>query len=141
MTLLDFAPAFAGGLMIGCAGAIFLLINGRIMGASGLVGGLIDKTGMGNKNERIMFLVGLIGAPALMGLIWGAPSTNVTSNYLLLIVAGLLVGVGTRLGSGCTSGHGVCGMSRLSLRSILSTLIYIGAGVAIIPIARALGVL
>ena len=141
MGISQFLPALAGGLMIGCAGAMFLLVNGRIMGASGLVGGLVDKSGNGNKSERWMFLVGLIVAPAIINLIWGAAPTNVTDNYLLLIVAGLLVGVGTRIGSGCTSGHGVCGMSRLSLRSIISTLIYIGAGVAIIPLARAIGVL
>jgi uncharacterized membrane protein YedE/YeeE len=111
------------------------------MGASGILGGLLDGSGRKNALERILFLVGMIGAPALVGLIASPPPTNVTSNLGLLVVAGLLVGVGTRLGSGCTSGHGVCGMSRLSVRSILSTLFYISAGVVTIIVARMIGVL
>jgi uncharacterized membrane protein YedE/YeeE len=130
-----------GGLMIGTAAAIYLLVNGRIMGASGIIGGLIDGSGRSTWFERALFIAGLIGAPALLGLIYKMPATNVTGNIGLLIVAGLLVGIGTRLGSGCTSGHGVCGISRLSVRSIIATLIYIGAGAAIIFIARNLGVL
>lgn len=133
--------ALIGGLMIGGAGALFLLGNGRIMGASGIVGGLIDGSGRSNITERTLFILGLIGAPALVGLFKVLPATNATSNLALVIVAGLLVGVGTRLGSGCTSGHGVCGMSRLSLRSILSTLVYIGAGIITIVLARVIGVL
>ncbi len=133
--------ALIGGLMIGAAGALFLLGNGRIMGASGIIGGLIDGSGRSNLVERFMFVGGLIGAPALLGLYKTLPSTNATTNLTLVVVAGLLVGIGTRLGSGCTSGHGVCGMSRLSLRSILSTLVYIGAGVVTIVIARQIGVL
>jgi uncharacterized membrane protein YedE/YeeE len=130
-----------GGLMIGTAAAIFLLVNGKIMGASGIVGGLIDRSGSDTWKERVLFIAGLIGAPALLGLFTKLPETNVTDNIGLLIVAGLLVGVGTRLGSGCTSGHGVCGISRLSVRSIIATLVYIGAGVAVVAAARAAGVL
>ncbi len=133
--------ALIGGVMIGGAGALFLLGNGRIMGASGIVGGLIDGSGRSNMTERLIFVAGLVGAPALLGLFKTLPSTNATSNLVLVVVAGLLVGIGTRMGSGCTSGHGVCGMSRLSIRSILSTLCYIGAGVITIVIARAIGVL
>jgi uncharacterized membrane protein YedE/YeeE len=133
--------ALIGGLMIGAAGALFLLGNGRIMGASGIVGGLVDGSARGNALERLMFLAGMIGAPVLYGLFKTLPSTNASSNLVLIVVAGLLVGVGTRLGSGCTSGHGVCGMSRLSIRSILSTLVYIGAGIITIVIARQIGVL
>jgi uncharacterized membrane protein YedE/YeeE len=133
--------ALIGGLMIGGAGALFLLGNGRIMGASGIVGGLIDGSGRSNITERLVFVAGLIGAPALLGLFKTLPATNATSNLVLVVIAGLLVGIGTRMGSGCTSGHGVCGMSRLSLRSILSTLCYIGAGIITIVIARAIGVL
>lgn len=133
--------ALIGGVMIGGAGALFLLGNGRIMGASGIVGGLIDGSGRSNMTERLIFVAGLVGAPALLGLFKTLPSTNATSNLVLVVVAGLLVGIGTRMGSGCTSGHGVCGMSRLSVRSILSTLCYIGAGVITIVIARAIGVL
>ncbi|MFK5997835.1 MAG: YeeE/YedE family protein [Rhodobacterales bacterium] len=130
-----------GGLMIGSAAAVYLLVNGRIMGASSILGGLIDGSGRSTWFERTFFVAGLIGAPALLGLFHKLPATNVTGNIGLLIAAGLLVGIGTRLGSGCTSGHGVCGISRLSIRSIIATLIYIGAGAAIIVIARSLGVL
>lgn len=133
--------ALIGGLLIGAAGALFLLGNGRIMGASGIVGGLIDGSGRANISERLIFVVGLVGAPALLGMFKTLPATNATSNLVLVVIAGLLVGIGTRMGSGCTSGHGVCGMSRLSIRSILSTLCYIGAGVITIVIARAIGVL
>ena len=130
-----------GGLMIGCAAAFYLLVNGRIMGASGIAGSLVDGSAGSAFGERLAFLAGLIGVPFLASLFINMPATNVTSNIPLLIIAGLLVGFGTRLGSGCTSGHGVCGMSRLSLRSILATVVYIGAGVLVIIAARGMGVL
>ena len=130
-----------GGLMIGCAAAIFLLFNGRIMGASGIAGGLVDGTGRGTWTERAAFMAGLIGVPAILSLFVKMPATNVTSNLSLLVVAGLLVGFGTRLGSGCTSGHGVCGMSRFSMRSIIATLVYIGAGVLMVLVARNMGLI
>jgi hypothetical protein len=141
MDYTSWAYGLIGGLMIGCAAAVYLLVNGRIMGASGIVGGLLDGSGHSTWAERVLFIVGLVGAPALLGLVYKLPTTHVTSNIGLLVIAGLLVGIGTRLGSGCTSGHGVCGISRLSIRSIIATLIYIGAGAAMIIIARALGVL
>jgi len=141
MDYTTWAFGLLGGLMIGTAAAIYLLINGRIMGASGIIGGLIDGSGRSTWFERALFIAGLIGAPALLGLIYKLPATNVTNNIGLLVVAGLLVGIGTRLGSGCTSGHGVCGISRLSIRSIIATLVYIGAGAAIIVIALSWGVL
>jgi uncharacterized membrane protein YedE/YeeE len=124
----DWAWGFAGGLMIGCAAAIFLLFNGRIMGASGIIGQLIDRTGLGNWTERVAFLAGLIGVPALLAWGFGGSQTHLTGNWLVIIVAGVLVGVGTRLANGCTSGHGVCGISRLSLRGIVATVFYIVAG-------------
>lgn len=130
-----------GGLMIGCAAAVYLLVNGRIMGASGIAGSLVDGTAGSAWMERAAFLVGVIGVPAVASLFMNMPATNVTSNIPLLIVAGIMVGLGTRLGSGCTSGHGVCGMSRLSVRSIVATCIYIGAGVLVIVAARGMGVL
>lgn len=130
-----------GGLMIGFAASLYLLLNGRIMGASGIVGGLLIKTDRALKSERLLFLLGLIGFPALVSIFYSAPPTNVTSNIPVLIIAGLCVGFGTRLGSGCTSGHGVCGMSRFSVRSIISTLCYIGVGVITVVLARAIGVL
>lgn len=118
-----------GGLLIGIAGAVFLLANGRIMGASGILGGLVDGTGHANRTERLSFLAGLAGVPAVLALIFGfVPPTAVTANGATLIVAGLLVGIGTRLANGCTSGHGVCGISRLSPRGIVATVFYIGAG-------------
>ncbi len=130
-----------GGLMIGCAAAVYLLVNGRIMGASGIAGSIVDGTAGSAWGERAAFLVGVIGMPAVASLFMDMPATNVTSNVPLLIVAGVLVGFGTRLGSGCTSGHGVCGMSRLSVRSIIATVIYIGAGVLVIIAARGMEVL
>jgi len=141
MDITSWAYGLLGGLMIGTAAAIFLLVNGKIMGASGIIGGLVDGSGRGTWVERVLFIIGLVGAPALLGLVYKLPATNATGNIGLLVVAGLLVGIGTRLGSGCTSGHGVCGISRLSIRSIVATLVYIGAGAAIIVIARSLGVL
>ena len=130
-----------GGLMIGGAAAVYLLLNGRIMGASGIAGSVVDGTAGSALKERIAFLAGVIGVPALASLFVDMPATNVTANMPLLIVAGIMVGLGTRLGSGCTSGHGVCGMSRLSVRSIVATCIYIGAGVLVIIAARGVGVL
>ena len=141
MDITSWAYGLLGGLMIGTAAAIFLLVNGKIMGASGIIGGLVDGSGRGTWVERVLFIIGLVGAPALLGLVYKLPATNATGNIGLLVVAGLLVGIGTRLGSGCTSGHGVCGISRLSIRSIVATLVYIGAGAAIIVITRSLGVL
>lgn len=118
-----------GGLMIGTAAAIFLLGNGRIMGASGLIGGLVDRTGLSNWAERVVFLVALVGVPALMIPLFDLQvSTNATSNLLIVIIGGLLVGVGTRLANGCTSGHGVCGISRFSIRGIVATVFYLLAG-------------
>lgn len=125
-----------GGLMIGLAAVLLLATNGRIMGASGILGGLLDGSGRENWGERLAFVAGLIGAPALAALVWGAPQTHATSNVALLIVGGLLVGIGTRIGNGCTSGHGVCGMSRLSMRSIVATLFYLFAGGATMLVAR-----
>lgn len=141
MDYATWAYGLLGGLMIGSAAAILLLFNGKVMGASGIIGGLIDGSERNTWLERVLFILGLVGAPALLGLFTKLPETNVTDNIGLLIVAGILVGVGTRLGSGCTSGHGVCGISRLSARSIIATLVYIAAGAAIIVMARNLGVL
>lgn len=126
----------AGGLMIGCAAALYLLVNGRIMGASGIVGGLIDGTGRSTATERAAFLAGLLIVPALMAWVSGGAQTNMTGNVAVILAAGLLVGVGTRLANGCTSGHGVCGISRLSLRGLVATLIYLLAGAMMMAVAR-----
>lgn len=135
----DWMWGLTGGLMIGLAAAGFLLLNGRIMGASGLLGGLIDGSGRGNAGERVAFIAGLIAMPAvLVALGLGAPSAPVTG-AAGMIVAGLLVGFGTRLGNGCTSGHGVCGISRLSVRGIAATVAYLLAGGVGVLVARAIG--
>ncbi|MCA0927655.1 YeeE/YedE family protein [Ruegeria profundi] len=124
-----------GGLLIGLGAAIYLLGNGRIMGASGILGGLID--GSDRSLERLGFLAGLIGMPLLLRpLISPATETHLTGNITIVIVAGLLVGLGTRIANGCTSGHGVCGISRLSFRGIAATLVYIAAGVVTVALLR-----
>jgi len=136
---IDWIWGLAGGLLIGCAGAVFLLGNGRIMGASGIIGGLVDGSGRQDAAERLVFLLGLAGVPALLMLLsGGGATTNLTGNFGLVILAGLLVGLGTRIGNGCTSGHGVCGISRLNPRGIIATLVYIGAGALIVVALRLL---
>jgi len=128
-----------GGLMIGCAAAIYLLVNGRIMGASGIAGSLVDGTAGSAWMERPAFLTGVIGVPVVVSLFMAMPETNVTSNIPLLIIAGVMVGLGTRLGSGCTSGHGVCGMSRLSPRSLAAVATFIASGMVTVAIVNAMG--
>lgn len=139
----DWIWGFAGGLMIGVAAALFLLVNGRIMGASGLIGGLVDRSGMANAAERIAFLAGLVIVPALVMLIFfPGLGTNITGNWAAIVAAGLLVGIGTRLANGCTSGHGVCGISRFSLRGIVATVFYLLAGgVSVVLFKHLLGVI
>lgn len=124
----DWIWGFTGGLMIGLAGAVFLLMNGRILGASGVIGGLIDRSGWSNWAERLVFLFGLIAVPPLLVPLYRVVDTHVTSNWGIIILGGLLVGLGTRWANGCTSGHGVCGISRLSLRGIVATVFFIVAG-------------
>lgn len=136
MWLTDWTFGLIGGLMIGLAAVIFLVVNGRIMGASGILGGLIDGTGRSNLAERIVFIAALVGAPAIAALFFGAPQTNATGSVAILILGGLLVGIGTRIANGCTSGHGVCGISRLSMRGIVATLFYLFAGGATMLVAR-----
>lgn len=137
----DWIFGLLGGLMIGGAAALFLLVNGRIMGASGLLGGLVDGSGRSNRTERICFLSGLIGAPLLVVLARGTPDTEVTTNIAVLLGAGLLVGIGTRLANGCTSGHGVCGISRFSFRGIMATVIYLVAGgISVVIFRHLLGI-
>ncbi|QYK43531.1 MAG: YeeE/YedE family protein [Paracoccaceae bacterium] len=138
----EWAWGLAGGLIIGLAAAVFLLFNGRIMGASGLVGGLVDGTGRGSAAERLAFLGALVAVPGLAVLAAGGADTHVTPNLAVLVVAGLAVGVGTRIANGCTSGHGVCGISRLSLRGIVATVFYLlGGGIAVLVARHLLGVI
>ena len=120
-------PALVGGLLIGLATAMFVLLNGRIAGISGVLGGLL-KPLAGDLLWRVAFIAGLIVAPLVYTLVSVVPAVQIDAEYGALIAAGLLVGVGTRYGGGCTSGHGVCGLSRLSLRSLVATATFMGAG-------------
>ena len=113
--------------MIGLAASAYLLMNGKIMGISGIFGGLVDRTGLGDWADRVSFIAGLVGLPWVMTLLMPA-QTHLTGNWLIIVAGGLLVGLGTRLANGCTSGHGVCGISRLSLRGIVATVFYVLAG-------------
>lgn len=124
----DWILGLIGGGIIGIAGAIYLLSNGRIMGASGIIGGLVDGSAGNQSKERLSFVAGLFMVPTLIAAIMGIGETNVSDNLVVVAIAGLLVGVGTRIANGCTSGHGVCGISRLSLRGMVATVFYIGAG-------------
>jgi uncharacterized protein len=140
---MDWAWGLVGGLMIGSAAAMFLLVNGRIMGASGIVGSLVDRSGWSNWAERAAFIAGLVLVPMLMLPLYTVEvSTNLTGNLAVVIAAGLLVGLGSRIGNGCTSGHGVCGISRFSLRGIGATVFYLLAGgLSVVLFRHILGVI
>jgi len=138
----DWIYGLIGGLLIGTAAALFLLVNGRIMGASGIMGEIVENVGGKRRLENIAFIAGVIIAPVLMLLIEPPKAHNISDNFILLIIAGLFVGVGTRMANGCTSGHGVCGISRLSVRGIVATLTFLAFGVIAMAILRhALGVI
>ena len=139
----DWIWGLVGGLMIGTAAAIYLLGNGRIMGASGIIGGLVDRSGLNTGAERIVFLAALVVVPALMLPLYNVEvSTNITTNLGLVVAGGLLVGIGTRLANGCTSGHGVCGISRFSLRGMVATVFYLLAGgITMVLFRHVLGVI
>ncbi len=127
-----------GGLSLGVASAVFILINGRILGISGILGGLLPPK-VGDIGWRVAFLLGMLAAPTVFmalapaGL---ASEPRIDAGFWTVIAAGLLVGIGTRYASGCTSGHGVCGLSRLSPRSLVATLSFMGAGFFIVYIVR-----
>ncbi|MCE4555353.1 YeeE/YedE family protein [Pelomonas cellulosilytica] len=127
--------SLAGGLLIGVAAALFVLLNGRIAGISGVLGGLFRPVG-GDIGWRLAFLLGLIAAPLAYGLFTVVPLPRIDAGWGALVLAGLLVGVGTRYGAGCTSGHGVCGLSRLSPRSLVATLAFMGAGFVTVFVLR-----
>ena len=152
--MIAFTPitALAGGVLIGLAAALLLLLNGRIAGISGIVGGLL-RPKAGDISWRLAFVAGLMAAPLLyqFAVLWPASHLLTVSEYTqlalvtvrqvdagvpVLILAGLLVGIGTRYASGCTSGHGVCGLSRLSARSLVATLCFMGAGFATVFVVR-----
>jgi len=127
--------SLAGGVLIGLATAIFALLNGRIAGISGVIGGLL-KPARGDVAWRAAFVLGLVGAPLVYMLFTVLPTLQIDAGYGALGVAGLFVGVGTRYGSGCTSGHGVCGLSRLSPRSLVATATFMGAGFLTVFVIR-----
>ena len=126
--------ALAGGLSIGLAAALFLLLNGRIAGISGIVGGLLQRGG--GRGWRLAFVAGLLAAPWVWQLAGALPPVAIAASTPVLIAPGLLVGVGTRYASGCTSGHGVCGLSRGSPRSLVATAAFMGAGFATVYLVR-----
>jgi uncharacterized protein len=128
--------ALAGGVLIGLAATLFALLNGRIAGISGIVGGLLKPTA-GDILWRAAFVAGLLLAPAAYELLTGRlPRLHIQAGTALVVLAGLLVGVGTRYGSGCTSGHGVCGLARRSPRSVTATLVFMAAGFATAYVLR-----
>ena len=131
-------PSLTGGIILGIASALFILINGRILGISGILGGLLPPK-LGDTTWRIAFLLGMFAAPTVFHAV--VPVEYVTAPRIeatewMIVVAGLLVGVGTRYASGCTSGHGVCGLSRLSPRSLVATASFMGAGFVTVYVVR-----
>lgn len=137
---IDFAAftpisSFVGGLMIGLAVALLILFNGRIAVISGIVGGLL-RPKPGEIAWRVAFIIGLMLAPVVWVLFSALPVIDINASYPLLIAAGLILGISTRYGAGCTSGHGVCGLSRLSPRSLVATLAFITSGVITVFLIR-----
>ena len=136
----NFTPwaSLSGGILLGVASAFFMLVNGRVLGISGILGGLLPPK-PGDAGWRIAFLLGMLAAPLVYGLLAPAgfvKAPTIDAGFATIVVAGLLVGLGTRYGSGCTSGHGVCGLSRLSPRSMVATLAFMGAGFAMVFVLR-----
>ena len=127
--------SLGGGVLIGLAAAMFVLLNGRIAGISGVLGGLLTPV-RGDVLWRVAFVGGIVAAPLVYSVFQALPPVQIDADYVALIAAGLLVGVGTRYGAGCTSGHGVCGLSRLSLRSLVATGTFMGAGFAAVFVLR-----
>ena len=127
--------ALAGGALIGLAVALLVLLNGRIAGISGVLGGLL-RPARGDTAWRAAFVLGLVAAPLAYGLLAPLPLPQIQAGDGALVLAGLLVGLGTRYGAGCTSGHGVCGLARLSPRSLVATLCFMGAGFATVFVLR-----
>lgn len=115
--------ALAGGVLIGLAAALFVLLDGRVVGISGIVGGLLRPRG-GDIGWRAAFIIGLLISPWLYKSVMPSPAVIVNMPWPMLVIAGFLVGIGTRYGAGCTSGHGVCGIARLSPRSLVATAIF-----------------
>jgi uncharacterized membrane protein YedE/YeeE len=135
--------SLTGGIILGIASAIFILVNGRILGISGILGGLMPPK-LGDTFWRISFLLGLLVAPTVFHAVVPAQyitAPRIDATDMMVVIAGLLVGIGTRYASGCTSGHGVCGLSRLSPRSLVATLSFMGAGFAMVYVMRHLAII
>lgn len=133
----SFTPwaSLLGGALIGLAAVVMILFNGQVAGISGIVANLFNSFGKQGQ-WRLFFIIGILISPSLYRLVTDLPEMVFQTSWPLLIVAGLLVGFGTRLGSGCTSGHGVCGLSRLSLRSLVATLTFMVAGFVTVFVVR-----
>jgi hypothetical protein len=127
---------FAGGVLIGLAAVLLLAVNGRVAGVSGIVGGLLTSRSGAERSWRLLFVTGLIAGAALYRLFYGPLPIQIQSTAPVLLAAGALVGWGTRLGSGCTSGHGVCGLARLSPRSLLATVTFMLFGVLTVYVVK-----
>jgi uncharacterized protein len=136
MTAFDPLSALFGGALVGLAAALLMLVLGRIAGIAGILGGCLNLAG-GDKGWRLAFLVGLIAAPIAAGAA-GAPmaAPQMPASWIVIAAAGILVGFGTRLGGGCTSGHGVCGVARLSPRSVAATIIFVLTAAAVVAVMR-----
>lgn len=134
---INFTPwtSLGAGALIGLSVSVFVLANGRVAGISGLLGSVM-RFGNEGWGEKALFLLGLVIAPLLWGLFSVLPQIEITAQWPALLMAGLLVGLGTRYGSGCTSGHGVCGISRLSPRSLVATVCFMAAGFATVYLIR-----
>jgi uncharacterized membrane protein YedE/YeeE len=134
MAPFDAVSALVGGALIGLAAVLLMLLNGRIAGVSGILGEALTGD---DRGWRIAFLTGLVAAPLLLGALGHPPPTPwMPSSFTIVIAAGLLVGFGTRVGGGCTSGHGVCGMARLSPRSITATLVFMATAMVVVAVMR-----
>lgn len=136
MALFDPLAASFGGVLIGLASVMLMLFTGRIAGISGIFGGCLPLSA-GDKVWRLAFIVGLVLAPVASGLLgYALPTPQMPTSWLIIVIAGLLVGFGARLGGGCTSGHGVCGIARLSARSILATVVFMASALIVVAIMR-----
>jgi len=135
--LAHFTPgmSLAGGVIIGAAAAVLILFNGRIAGISGILGGLLSLPRM-DMRWRLAFLTGLVAAPVIAGLLGKPAIVDIQASWSEIVIAGFLVGIGTRYASGCTSGHGVCGIARGSIRSLVATLTFMAAGFLTVFVQR-----
>jgi hypothetical protein len=136
MAAFDPMSALAGGALIGLAAVLMMLMTGRIAGISGILGGVLTP-GASDRLWRLAFIAGLVAAPLASGWLgWPLPMPRIPAGWLVIVAAGLLVGFGARLGGGCTSGHGVCGIARLSPRSIAATAIFMATAIVVVAIMR-----